>query len=352
MNKKRVLALVLGVIGLILIGMFVFYQYNTSPIDNSSNADIEVVIPSGMSTDNIAKTLRDKNLIRNEMFFKAYLKLNNISSLKASTYLLKKSMTLDEIVRILEKGNNSGSIRLTFREGETIRDYAKIIAESTNITEEEFINTINNREYLSSLISNYWFLSSDILNEEIYYPLEGYLAPDTYEFALTDLTSEEIITTLLDEEANNLEPYREILEQGSVHSALTLASMAELEGVKDEDRKMIISVFNNRLNSGMNLGSDVTTYYAFNEEMDSDLTSDMFNTYNPYNTRSGEMAGRLPIGPICNPSISSIDAAVYPDTSDYLYFVADKNRNVYFTRSASEHEEKVAELKENGEWIW
>ena len=80
MNKKRVLALVLGVIGLILIGMFVFYQYNTSPIDNSSNADIEVVIPTGMSTDNIAKTLRDKNLIRNEMFFKAYLKLNNITN--------------------------------------------------------------------------------------------------------------------------------------------------------------------------------------------------------------------------------------------------------------------------------
>ena len=352
MNKKRILALILGILGLSLILLFVYYEYNTSPIDKSSNADIEVVIPSGMSTDNIAKTLRDKNLIRNEMFFKVYLKLNNVSSLKASTYLLKKNMTMDEIVRILEKGTNSDSIRLTFKEGETIRDYAKIIAESTNISEEEFINTINNREYLSSLITNYWFLTDDILNEEIYYPLEGYLAPDTYEFALSDLTSEEIITTLLDEESKKLEPYKDILEQSNIHSTLTLASMAELEGVKTEDRKMIISVFNNRLNSGMNLGSDVTTYYAFNEEMDSDLTSEMFNTYNPYNTRSSEMAGRLPIGPICNPSISSIEAALYPEVSDYLYFVADKNRNVYFTRSASEHEEKVRELKENGEWIW
>ena len=352
MNKKRILALILGILGLSLILLFVYYQYNTSPIDKSSNADIEVVIPSGMSTDNIAKTLRDKNLIRNEMFFKVYLKLNNVSSLKASTYLLKKNMTMDEIVRILEKGTNSDSIRLTFKEGETIRDYAKIIAETTNISEEEFINTINNREYLSSLITNYWFLTDDILNEEIYYPLEGYLAPDTYEFAISDLTSEEIITTLLDEESKKLEPYKDILEQSNIHSTLTLASMAELEGVKTEDRKMIISVFNNRLNSGMNLGSDVTTYYAFNEEMDSDLTSEMFNTYNPYNTRSSEMAGRLPIGPICNPSISSIEAALYPEVSDYLYFVADKNRNVYFTRSASEHEEKVRELKENGEWIW
>ena len=102
----------------------------------------------------------------------------------------------------------------------------------------------------------------------------------------------------------------------------------------------------------MNLGSDVTTYYAFDEEMSSDLTSEMFNTYNPYNTRSSKMAGRLPVGPICNPSLSSIDAAINPNSSNYLYFVADKNRNVYFTKSATEHEEKVQELKENGDWIW
>ena len=352
MNKKRIVALILGILGFCLIIAYVVYTDNINPVDKNSNADIEVVIPSGMSTDNIAKTLRDKDLIKSETFFKVYLKLNNVSSLKASTYLLKKSMSLEEIVSILEKGNNSLSIRLTFKEGKTIRDYAKVIANSTDISEEEFINTINNREYLSTLISNYWFLTDDILNEEIYYPLEGYLAPDTYEFSLTNLTSEDIITKLLDEEARKLEPYKDALEQGNIHSTLTLASIAELEGVKDEDRKMIISVFNNRLNNGMNLGSDVTTYYAFNEEMDSDLTSEMFNTYNPYNTRSSEMAGRLPVGPICNPSLSSIEAAIYPSTSDYLYFVADKNRNVYFTRSASEHEEKVNELKENGEWIW
>ena len=352
MNKKRIVALILGILGFSLIIAYIVYTDNINPVDKNSNASIEVVIPSGMTTDNIAKTLYDKGLIKSETFFKVYLKLNNVGSLKASTYLLTKSMSLDEIVKVLVKGNDSLVIRLTFKEGETISDYAKVIAKSTSISEEEFINTINNRDYLSNLIANYWFLSSDILNEEIYYPLEGYLAPDTYEFSLTNLTSEEIITTLLDEESKKLEPYKDVLEQENIHSVLTLASMAELEGVKDEDRKMIISVFNNRLNNGMNLGSDVTTYYAFNEKMTADLTSEMFNTYNPYNTRSSEMAGRLPIGPICNPSISSIEAALYPEVSDYLYFVADKNRNVYFTKSSSEHEEKVNELKETGEWIW
>lgn len=353
MKKTRILALILGFFGLLLIISFVFYQYNVAPVDSNSKANIEVVIPEGMSTANIAKTLHDKGLIKNEMFFKVYLKLNNISSLKASTYTLTKSMNLDEIVEILEKGSRGeDTIRLTFKEGKTINDYAKLIESNTSISKEEFINTTKDKTLLTSLINDYWFLTDSILNEEIYNPLEGYLFPDTYEFSKTNLTSETIIRTLLDEEENKLKAYKEKLENNNIHSIITLASITELEGVKDEDRKMIIGVFNNRLKKGMNLGSDVTTYYAFNKNMDSDLTSEMFNTYNPYNTRSSAMAGRLPIGPICNPSISSIDAAINPSDSDYLYFVADKNRNVYFTKSVNEHEKKVQELKENGDWIW
>ena len=353
MKKTRILALILGFIGIILIATFIYYQYNISPVDSSSKANIEVVIPDGMSTSNIAKTLYDKDLIKDEFFFKVYLKLNSVGSLKASTYLLTKSMSLDEIVDMLVKGNNSeGSIRLTFREGQTINDYAKLIDENTNISFEDFINTTKDVNLLSTLINDYWFLTEDILNEEIYNPLEGYLFPDTYEFSKDKLTSEDIIRTLLNEEEKKLAQYKEELEKNNIHNIITLASIAELEGVKSEDRRNIISVFNNRLDKGMNLGSDVTTYYAFNEKMDSDLTSEMFNTYNPYNTRSSEMAGRLPVGPICNPSIDSIEAALNPTDSNYLYFVADKNRNVYFTTSAIEHEEKVQELKENGDWIW
>lgn len=353
MKKIRVLALILGFIGLLLISCFIYYQYNISPTDKSSKANIEVVIPEGMSTTDIAKTLYDKGLIKNEFFFKVYLKLNKVSSLKASTYLLTKSMSMKEIVIELENGNtNDNVIKLTFKEGENIKDYANMISKKTNITSEEFISTIKDTTFLTKLIDDYWFLTDSILNENIYYPLEGYLFPDTYEFSKDNLNSEIIIRKLLDEEERKLAVYKDVLEKSDIHSIITLASIAELEGVKDEDRKTIISVFNNRLAKGMNLGSDVTTYYAFDEEMSSDLTSEMFNTYNPYNTRSSKMAGRLPVGPICNPSLSSIDTAINPNSSNYLYFVADKNRNVYFTKSATEHEEKVQELKENGDWIW
>ena len=352
MKKTRIIALLLAIIGFIIV-IYGTYQYNLLPTDKNDNKEIEVVIKEGMTTNNILKTLKEKQLIKNEFIFKVYLKLNNKGTLKASTYKLKKSMSSKEIADILIKGNNDAdTITITFKEGMTVSTYASIIASKTKITEEDFLNKVNDQNYLKTLIDKYWFLTEDILNNDIYYALEGYLFPDTYQFLEKNLTEEIIIEKLLDEEAKKLEPYKSKLKNENIHNTLTLASIAELEGVKDKDRKLIISVFNNRLERGMNLGSDVTTYYAFNESMDKDLTKEMFNTYNPYNTRSSEMAGRLPVGPICNPSLSSIDAAINKFVSNYLYFVADKNRNVYFTTNRKEHEQKVAEIKEKGDWIW
>ena len=115
---------------------------------------------------------------------------------------------------------------------------------------------------------------------------------------------------------------------------------------------MIAGVFYNRLNKGMNLGSDVTTYYGLQEEMTGDLTPEQFNEENMYNTRASNMVGKLPVGPICNPSREAIEAAINPTQNDYLYFVADKNKNVYYSKTGEEHIKKVKEIKEAGNWIW
>ena len=332
--------------------MFGLYQYQVSPTDKSSNAKVEVVIKPGMSTSQIASLLKKKYLIKDEFFFKVYMKLNRRDSIKASTYYLSKNMSLDNIVSLLEKGASNTDISITFKEGKTIKDYAKLLSETTNISEDEFLTKMKDKTYLASLIKSYWFLTDAILDSNIYYGLEGYLAPDTYNFKDKDVTVEEVIKTLLDQEEKNLSPYKDTLSKMNVHEVLTLASISELEGLKDTDRKLIVGVFQNRLSKGMNLGSDVTTYYAFNQAMDKDLTSEMFNTYNPYNTRSSAMAGKLPVGPICNPSKESIMASINPTKSDYYYFVADKNGNVYYTKTSSEHSAKVKELKEKGDWIW
>lgn len=351
-DSMRKIATIFLILGLLLLGTFGFYQYEISPTDKKSTATYEVVVKQGMSTSEIANLLKEKNLIKNSFFFKVYMKLNRKQTIKAATYDLKKSMDLDTIVSLLEVGKANDDISITFKEGKTIKDYAKVLSTNTNISEEDFLAKMKDKTYLTSLINSYWFLTDTILNDDIYYGLEGYLAPDTYNFKDKDVSIEEVVKTLLDQEEKNLEPYKNKVNKANIHDILTLASMAELEGVKEKDRKMIVGVFQNRLSKNMNLGSDVTTYYAFSEDMTKDLTSEMFNTYNPYNTRSSQMAGKLPVGPICNPSKSSIEASINPTSSDYYYFVADKNGNVYYTKTSSEHSAKVKELKDKGDWIW
>ena len=354
MRKFLLIILIILIIG--VIGSSAFYMYSISPVDSNSKANIEVVIPSGMSTRNIAKLLKNKKLIRNEKMFLLYLKLNKKGDFKASTYKLKKSMNTKKIVSILTKGNNYNpdAVRLTFKEGETIEKYIKEIEEKTNNKHDDIIKVFTDREYTKTLVDTYWFLTDDILNEKIYYPLEGYLYPETLEFANKDVSVEEIIKAYLDQTTKEWESVKDDLKNGNrtIHEYITLASITQLEGRNEKDRKLIIGVFENRLKKGMNIGSDVTTYYGLKKDMTSDLTIDEINTVNAYNTRTNNMIGKLPVGPICNPELESIEAALHPTTSDYLFFVADKNGKVYYTLTNAEHTAKVKELKDSGLWIW
>lgn len=352
---KRTITL-LTVTGLFLIFTSITYCYLATPIDNHSSAVIEVNIESGTSSKKIGELLKQKGLIRSSSFFLLYTKMNKCTSLKAATYDLKKSMTLDEILTTLCTGQNYSrdAINITFKEGKRVTDYANLIEKETNNTYDEVINTIKDKEYIKSLVNKYWFLTDDILNEEIYYPLEGYLFPDTYQFKDKDVTVKEIIEKMLDREDEILEKNKDKLTDGkhTIHEYITLASMAELEGNSTENRKKIVGVFENRLKKGMNLGSDVTTYYAFQKSMSSgDLTKEEFASYNPYNTRSDSLLS-LPIGPICSISSSSVSAATTPDENDYYYFVADKLGNIYYTKTNAEHLKKVQEIKDAGNWIW
>ncbi len=337
---------------IILIGIGCTWAYLESPVDRSDKEDIEVVIESGTNSTQISEILKEKGLIKSTLLFKIHLKIDNVSSLKASTYKLNKSMSLSEIISSLEKGviSNEGAIKITFREGDRITTYAKDISKATNIDYDTVISTINNRDYLNELIKNYWFLTDKILQDGIYYPLEGYLAPETYYFE-KDATVEDIIKRLLDQTNDNLSKYKSIMEKDP-HYYMTMASVVQLEGNNTENRSMIVGIFQNRLSSGMNMGSDVTTYYALQKSMKEDLSSDEFATLNPYNTRGGNMIGKMPIGPICNPNMSSIEASVNPTKNDYLFFVADKHGNIFYTKTNAEHDQKVAEIKAKGDWIF
>lgn len=350
--KVKPLFIVITIV-LIIVAFFGSIAFFIGPVNKFDKKDIEVEIKSGTSREGIAKVLKDKGLIRSVNVFKLYLKINKITNLKAGTYLLNKSMNLETIVENLEVGSNYNPNRiiLTFREGERVTDYAKIIEKNTNNTYDDVISTIRSESYLKTLISEYWFLTDKILDSDIYYPLEGYLAPETYFFDNKEVSVKEIIETMLRQENKVLEKYKDKISSDP-HYYITMASIAELEGTNNSNMKTIVSVFENRLNKNMNLGSDVTTYYGLQVAMTSDLSSEQFSSINGYNTRSTTMVGKMPIGPISNPSIEAIEASVNPDSTDYYYFVADKHGKVYFTKTLSEHNQKVAEIKKNGDWIW
>lgn len=350
-SKLRILPIFIIII--VILGICLCMDF-IGPVQKKSEI-VPFKITSGETTKEIIKNLKDEELIKSEFFALVYIKINNIVSLKAGDYDLDKNMSLKKIFNTISDSDNikQDVYKMTFHEGKGIKYYAGIIAKNTNYTEEEFLTLMNDKEYIKSLIDKYWFLKDDILKDGIYYPLEGYLAPDTYEF-VKDATLKDIVEVMLNQEAKILNNYKTKIEKSSfsVHELITLASIAESEGTTSSERKNIIGVFINRLNSTMPLGSDVTTYYASKVDMgERDLTIDELQSNNPYNTRSASNAGKLPIGPICNPSDSSIDAAINYTPNDYYYFVSDKDGNIYFTKTSSEHDKKIKELKNAGKWF-
>ena len=334
----------------IIIFCLALFHYELSSI-SKDNTIKEVVIKPGSITS-IANTLYDEGLIRNKLAFKIYVKITGKSNLKAATYSLSKNMTTPQIINKLYKGQgqDSNKIKITFKEGNNIRKMAKIISGHTDIKEEDFINKTNDKEILKKLIDKYWFLTNDILKDGIYYSLEGYLYPNTYYFSTKNITAEEIIEKLLEETNRQLAPIKSNMENNNIHNIMTMASIVELEGVTLSDRKGIAGVFNNRINSGMNLGSDVTTYYGAHVDMgERDLYSNELVECNNYNTRCPRYT-KLPISPICNPSIDAINASLEPDKNNYYYFVADKNKKIYFSKNINEHNNTIRKLKKEGLW--
>ena len=355
MVKKILIGVAIFIVALI-IGITIWYNTSLEAVNKKDENVYQVEIGMGSGASTIAKKLKSNGIIKNEMAFKIYVKLNKISNFQAGTYSLTKQMTVKELTELLQTGKleSKDSISITFVEGKNMRWVAKKIAESTNNTEDDVYNLLKDEEYIDTLIQKYWFLTDEIKNSDIYYPLEGYLFPDTYQFVSKNVTVKEIFETLLNQMDKKLSTYKTEIENSkyTVHEILSAASIIENEAVFDKDRKDLSSLIYNRLKANMPIQSDVTTYYAFKIDMGTrDLYSSEINTYNPYNTRGPRMNGKLPIGPISMVGTSSIEAAIEPNQTTYLYFVADKNGNVYFTKTYQEHQAKVNELKTKGEWI-
>ena len=339
--------------------MAFLYNYAISAV-SKNNEPVVVEIKEG-TIYSIGETLYQNNLIRNMLIFKIYVKLNGIKDLKASTYEFNRNMKLKEIISMLEKGNsyNPDEVRITFKEGLNVRKIARIVDEETNNSYDDFINIMSDADFINSLIEKYWFLTDNIKNSKIYYPLEGYLFPNTYAFLNKDVSVKEIVITMLDETNKQLEPYKSKIEEftkdgvvDSVHKFMTLASIVELEGASANDRASVAGVFYNRIKEGWVLGSDVTTYYYLKiDDFKQSLNGNpnLYTCDNAYNTRCTSFVG-LPVGPISNPGKESIEATANYTKHNYYYFVADCKGKTYLSKDPTEHYNTIQRLKNEGNW--
>lgn len=348
-SVKVFLGVILFLLCVLIIWAFEYHQ-GLSAVDKNGKK-VEITIEEGDSYSSLGNFLKEQHLIRSKLFYKIYVKTHSLKGLEPGTYVLSQKMSVKELLNTLSTGSKV-TLTVTFREGLNMRQVGKLVEEKLGISADTFIETASAEENLNAWIKKYWFLTEDIKNEAIYYPLEGYLFPDTYHIE-KGATPKIILENMLNNTLEKLNPYKEALTSStySIHEILTLASMVELEAVSVEDREGVARVFYNRLNQHMSLGSDVTTYYGAKITMgERDLYQSEIIDLNAYNTRNANMAGKLPVGPICNPSITAIKSSINPKENNYLYFVADKNRKVYFNTNDRGHQKTIASLKTQGLW--
>ena len=243
-------------------------------------------------------------------------------------------MSINDIVDTLTSESTKGLIKFTVPEGYTVDDIALKLEKEGICTKEEFIKTIKEYE-LPSFVKK---------NSSKRYNLEGYLFPDTY-IIKQDESPKDIVKAMI---SRFEEAFKEALKETNmkvsdedVETIITIASMIEKEARVDKERPLISSVISNRVSKGMKLQIDATVIYALGEHVETVLNKHL-EIDSPYNTYK---INGLPIGPISNPGMPSILAALKPASTDYLFYVLEKDmKHHFFTSDEHEFMRKLKEL--------
>ena len=170
--KKIVVGIVVAILSLIVL-LISLYFYMLTPVDKNDNKKIEFVVKSGEGEKVIIDHLKDKGLIKNKEAAYVYNFLNRKLTFKVGTFTLKKNMSVQKIFKTLDSGKTKEQIgiNITLKEGKRYTDYIDEITSGLNIDDAEFGSLMIDTNYIKSLIDEYWFLTDDILDENIYYPL-------------------------------------------------------------------------------------------------------------------------------------------------------------------------------------
>jgi len=287
-------------------------------------ANTSLLLHSGYSTRRIAAELKKAGVIRSEIAFRLWHLLHPKPSLKAGEYRFERATSLPQVYERIARGDIYFHV-VTIPEGYTMFDIAKAMEDAGLGSAADFLQVVETQTQLIS----------DLAPEAT--SLEGYLFPNTYQFTRTE-SLEEMAAAMVHQ-------FRAVAQEIRLNSdiprVVTIASIVEKETAAPEERPLVASVYYNRLAQNMALDADPSVIYAelLTGTYQGSLRHADLAVNSPYNTY--RFPG-LPPGPIGNPGRSSLEAALHPENSKFLYFVSDGNGHHRFARSLEEHNRNVA----------
>lgn len=329
MLKRTLLFIFISLFVIICAAAGLFFElriYADTPANVNTSQNVIVNVQPGQTLRNTADFLQQKKIIKSGLKFILIARIKGLDKhLKAGEYLLSATMPPRQVLEIMVKGAVNLH-RLTVPEGYSISQIAVLVENAKFGSRDDFVKTATNTD----LAAKYGIEDATF---------EGYLFPDTYFFP-RGVAMEQIISAMVKRfwSIFSIEWRARAKDLGlTVHQVVTLASIIEKETGAAFERPTISSVFHNRLKKKMRLESDPTVIYGI-KNFDGNLTRKHLDTPTPYNTY--KISG-LPAGPITNPGRESLEAALYPEKTVFIYFVSKQDTTHYFSTSLKEHNQAV-----------
>lgn len=320
---------------LIVINIGIFYikyiKVQNAPLLSSSNT-VKIVVNEGDNLYSVFDKLYNEGILRSIFFSKLYIKQNELNvCIKPGEYNVRVETNLKNLISLLTEGGDT--LKITFPEGFTVEDIAIKLEKNGLVNKSEFLDVIQKYP-----IPNY--VKKDPRKK---YFLEGFLFPDTYIFSKNE-KPEDIVKLMLCRFEEVMEEVQQEtntkIKEDEYEKYVNIASMIEKEARLDKDRALISSVIHNRLNKNMLLQICSTVIYAYGEHKEVVTLKDL-EIQSPYNTYKNY---GLPVGPISNPGILSLKAAINPAKTNYLYYILQKDNSHYFTKNYNDFLKKKKEL--------
>ncbi|MEA3357547.1 MAG: endolytic transglycosylase MltG [Patescibacteria group bacterium] len=338
-SLKLIIGTILAIIGGTLITMIYLFNDYSKCIDtpaSDSTEKVEFIIEEGETTTEIALSLKQADLIQNELYFRIYIRKQGISTkLQAGTFQIPKNLTLKQICETLQLGTHP-DIWVTIPEGLMTTEIADIIQQEF---QENTENSFSKDEFLSISLDPTMLQDMDI-PIPAGKPIEGYLFPDTYRFP-SDATAEYVIAAILSNFATKIYDvhYKSVEESGlTLYEVLILASIIERETKFSDDRPVVADIMHRRLNENWALEVDATLLYHF-QDWEHEISSEDLQLDSLYNTRKYP---ELPPTPISNPGEETIRAILAPESNSYWFYVSDSDGDLHYAETMGEHEENIS----------